>query len=1098
MSFTTAEVNGWFQTIDGLPPTTAPIPSATSNLYVSELNAGTATPLQIQANLENFPFNVNPPPTNVITATFYRTTVADFVIREFQAAWGVVPDSTQYEAWVARVIANPSLEHGGMSQALAGTPQFMAEYNTTSPTQPATVGFINQLAHNLGITPGSGAYNNVGHPVWQVLQNFVSSQVAINDMAAATANFQNLLLAGQTPSGNIFLLPSGTAQSLTLTAGVDTPTTGFTSGHGATATAAGSVFEAGPGSNPPLGVTNTLNTGDDLETSGAAIGATSLDFTAVANIGSLLANPPFAFGVTMNGVNVLNITNEAVVPILGTALTAGFQGDISGLLVVNNNSSIAPTQLGGVGQGLKTLLTNYNITGYAGPGEAAADTPAFSAIFAAAAADLTKTINIGITGGLGSTADDAAAKFVFSNDSGVAGTAAAPNNTYGTWSITHDSSAYLDLNQDVVDGGVGGATALVLSGTNAAATIAVGTGGAVFGEGSGAWQLLKSIDASGDAGTVIITGATTFNGSAYATAANPDWAFGADAGLLDMTGGGTFGLTSFKLGTGKNIIDVSSATPAQVAALTTTPNGTPNPGNTIIVNDAVATTTSATTFANIAGFDILGIGGAFLASGAGGTINMANLPGSINEIDYVTGASAAVTITNGVSALTVNVFDNADSKALTATSANTTSTTNSFTLQLGNPNDGNPAHVANVTLTGYGDVAVWSNGANGNHVGFMSLTPNFAGSESVAINGTFDIVIGAGSTQGAIADVSGGVLNVNNMTLTVNNTGTTELTDATTGVLHFVPTGNGPGAPHFDFSTNAAVINASTSGGLIMDAGDANWTIGPGSQGDVITGSATAANDLAGSLGNDTITSLGGGTVATNGGADTITIAGSGDNVDVYGVTSGGFPGGNYHGQSESITIANGADEVAQVGWWGIPTNGTHTDIHAGLAVSSDLSVVGGFNSSDTADFSVQAWDANGTNALNFNSVLGLVRGNMTAAPTNTDAVVQGGVTDGTTLNADTTVIQLASPLNNIQAVENFFASTGINLHNGLVHGNSADMLVEWQDLGGNTHIADLWLHNFHAAGSQANTANLSVSVSDMVELTGVSISANPHIHLVA
>jgi hypothetical protein len=119
-TYTTAEVNAWFQTIDGLPPTTAPISSGTSMLYVSELNAGTATPLQIQANLENFPFNASPPPTNVVTSTFYRTTVADFVIREFQAAWGVVPTSAEYDAWVARVIANPSLENGGMSQALAG------------------------------------------------------------------------------------------------------------------------------------------------------------------------------------------------------------------------------------------------------------------------------------------------------------------------------------------------------------------------------------------------------------------------------------------------------------------------------------------------------------------------------------------------------------------------------------------------------------------------------------------------------------------------------------------------------------------------------------------------------------------------------------------------------------------------------------------------------------------------------------------------------------------------------------------------------------------------------------------------------------------
>ena len=33
---------------------------------------------------------------------FYRTGVADFVFRELQAPWNVVPNATQYEAWVAR------------------------------------------------------------------------------------------------------------------------------------------------------------------------------------------------------------------------------------------------------------------------------------------------------------------------------------------------------------------------------------------------------------------------------------------------------------------------------------------------------------------------------------------------------------------------------------------------------------------------------------------------------------------------------------------------------------------------------------------------------------------------------------------------------------------------------------------------------------------------------------------------------------------------------------------------------------------------------------------------------------------------------------
>ena len=149
----------------------------------------------------------------------------------------------------------------------------------------------------------------MGLPVWQVLQNFVTSPLVSNAMAAPIANFQNLLLAGgPAPTGSILTLPGTAGSSLTLTTGVDSPTAGFPSGHGATAMAAGSVFDALPASNPPLGVTNTLQAGDDLETRGAATGATTLNYTAV---NSAVINAPLATAVTMNGVNVANISNSS-------------------------------------------------------------------------------------------------------------------------------------------------------------------------------------------------------------------------------------------------------------------------------------------------------------------------------------------------------------------------------------------------------------------------------------------------------------------------------------------------------------------------------------------------------------------------------------------------------------------------------------------------------------------------------------------------------------------------------------------------------------------------------------------------------------------
>ena len=201
---------------------------------------------------------------------------------------------------------------------------------------------------------GPGALANVGLPVWQVLQNFVTSPPVIASLNGPAANFQNILLAGGTPTGSILGLPGGGGTTLTLTIGVDTPTMGFTTGHGATATIAGSTFVASAGSNPPLGVTNTLHAGDDLEATGAAAGKTTLNYTAVNSL--FLANGPLATAVTMNGVNKANVISET------TGATAGFSGNITGLTIVAASTATDSTiLLGTIGNGLNTALTDITL-----------------------------------------------------------------------------------------------------------------------------------------------------------------------------------------------------------------------------------------------------------------------------------------------------------------------------------------------------------------------------------------------------------------------------------------------------------------------------------------------------------------------------------------------------------------------------------------------------------------------------------------------------------------------------------------------------------------------------------------------------------------
>ena len=86
--------------------------------------------------------------------------------------------------------------------------------------------------------------------------------------------------------------------------------------------------------------------------------------------------------------------------------------------------------------------------------------------------------------------------------------------------------------------------------------------------------------------------------------------------------------------------------------------------------------------------------------------------------------------------------------------------------------------------------------------------------------------------------------------------------------------------------------------------------------------------------------------------------------------------------------------------------------------------------------------------------------------------------------------------VSSLAAVEGFFqAGAGVTFAAALKAGISADMLVEWQDLSGNTHISDALLHNTGAA--TASSTALKVAISDMVQVTGV-IETGANLHLVA
>ncbi|MFZ3181658.1 MAG: DUF4214 domain-containing protein [Methylocystis silviterrae] len=1082
----------------------------------------------------------------------YPTTDSNsvFITKIYNNLGGSDPDGGGLNYWTDRV-ATLSLTHSvEVARAMTATEialvleNYIPNPDDTAATLRAQT-FQNKIAvskavastNNASFNPASQsltdpAYLGETNVLVGVTNTEASKSVALSQVQAANAASNPALMVGQNPP-------------LTLTTGIDSPTEGFTDGHGATATVAGAVFKANP-TGGVLGLNNTLNTGDNLQATGDAAGHSTLEFTAVLATAGLLANPGFATGVTMSGVDTLNASNQSNLLGIG-ALPSGFQGNVTGLLTVNDNNSIAGLQLGNSGQGLNTALKNVNINHFAGNPlvTGLGVFPVFAADIAQAASSATNELTVTLNGNLGQTnlvpgVTGGAAIISISSD-GPQGTAAAPNLSYGTqtYDTTTNTQTYLQL--EAQPGGFLGAIVLTPSVDGTTKFVFKGAGTLAVGQDvAGDHQLVQDINASGTTGHVVITGASSGYGpsskgggiiqSAFESTPNPGALYGSAAGFLDNTGtGGKFALTSFELGSGTTFLDASSASVAQIKALTTTPGALVALDNEIVVKDAVATTTSVDTFANIKGFSILGIGGSAAADGAGGTINMANLAAAgFNTIDYVNPAKAAVTINNQTAALTVNTYDNGAGLNLTVgTKGPASGLSDTFTLKVGDAlhNDGTgtfggngAGFVGDVTLIGDEIVNIAATGQTGlgpvitDTIGYVKLTPTTFAHEQVNISGDTNLTIGVagGIGKGAIASVDGaGALLQNNLGITITNTGVTTFNDAAAkGVaLHFIPTGNSNGLA-YDFTTNAEVIDASTSGGLIMQAGDANYSTSS-SLGDLITGSATAANALAGSLGNDTITAIfGGDTIATNGGGDKINIAGhsGSDFIDVYGVTSNLIvpvvPGVDYlslfTGANGSITASNG---FAQVGWWGIATSGAAAQVTDGTVTSADLSTVTGFAGGaggDNLSFSANAWGAG------VGGYLGLVGGNMAREAAGGSGGILDIQTAGpgiTALAAGTDVIALGQTFTNLTAVKSFFDGpfTGVTFSAALGGGGRADVLVAWEDTNHNTHISDLRMHNAGFLGTTF-TGFMANSISDVVELTGVSITdiSNANLHLLA
>src|SRR5579871_435809 len=173
--------------------------------FVAQLNAGQLTLQQVQTDIETDPYTVN---------------TVDPVIREYQAAFGRVPDQAGVSFWVNQLASNPALL-SNLNVVFANSAEFTARYGVSGATAPGTVALISALYENVlnraPDPPGLAFWLAQNLDAAQLLQAFAQSPEFINNTQAAIIAFQNLEAAGMPPSptASLFSLVGGSTFILT-------------------------------------------------------------------------------------------------------------------------------------------------------------------------------------------------------------------------------------------------------------------------------------------------------------------------------------------------------------------------------------------------------------------------------------------------------------------------------------------------------------------------------------------------------------------------------------------------------------------------------------------------------------------------------------------------------------------------------------------------------------------------------------------------------------------------------------------------------------------------------------------------------------------
>ena len=354
-------------------------PAPDLQTYNAELSSGLITLSQLPGVIEQDPFTTN---------------VVDAVIREYQAAFGRVPDQGGLAYWVGVVATNP-FALSNLNTIFANSAEFDARYGANAST-PATATLVTALYENvLGRAPDDGGlayWASSGLTAAQLLQAFAQSQEFISDAQPAIIAYENLEAAGAPPTtGSLLSLAPAPGGTDTLTVGA----AGITVDESTLTTFSTFDFVSSAGVMPNVVVLNNTSTAHLGDLSGSALGALTITNAAgqstlnyglsggASDLGVILNGPITAINLTSNGAaantfgggpGISGAANAITVTITGdAALTLGHFAANSAGEIINAGSfsgSLAYTTSGygdvvngGSGGGFYILSTPNQVGG---------------------------------------------------------------------------------------------------------------------------------------------------------------------------------------------------------------------------------------------------------------------------------------------------------------------------------------------------------------------------------------------------------------------------------------------------------------------------------------------------------------------------------------------------------------------------------------------------------------------------------------------------------------------------------------------------------------------------------------------------------------